>query len=92
MFIKFEDPATGQVGLFRYDTLMYWVQGLTVVFYKWCRTLMPHMTQENQTLNFHRNDDGKWLVIETTKFILVLRSKDESSKTILEDLIGLLLN
>ena len=92
LFIRFFDPKTKQVAIYDHEKLLYWKQGLTRIFFEWAKKLMPVMAKTNETVNAHQKEN--WTVIESKKFLLVLKIIQEecATKTIIDELIGLLLN
>ena len=92
LFIKFVDPDNGNHAIFGHEILTKWVTGLTKPFFNWAWILLPHMAEEEQKVTSHRHKN--WFVIESDKIIVVLKTLnfEEAYDTILEELIGLLLN
>ena len=97
LFLRFEDPITNEIETLPHSVLSCWIHGLTNEFYKWARKLLPFMAQNQpQTVKIHckRDDYFGWKVIETSTYLIVLRSKKEewANNVIKQHLIGLLLN
>ena len=94
LFIRFTHPEKDNDAIFGHETLKMWVTALTQPFYEWAEILLPCMAENEQNqLTSHRLT-GKWFVIESQKMVLVGRtsSTEWAHNTIIEHLIGLLLN
>ena len=91
LFILFTDPKTQQDAIFDHHNLSIWRQGLTNRFFNWALKLFPVMANV-ETVHAHRKPN--WTVIESKKILLVLKiiQEEKSAKSIIDDLIGLLLN
>ena len=91
LFIRFFDPKTKENAIFDHQNLSNWRQGLTNGFYNWARKLFPVMTNVETVHSYSKQN---WTVIGSKKFLLVLKiiQEEKSAKSIIEELVGLLLN